>query len=65
MVFVVSKDGQQDAQRTLPGAISSPSTLLPDLRTPLDVLVNGNSASAAEVLAAALQVPSSACLIPF
>ena len=60
VVFVVSKDGLTEAQQTLPNGIPSNDPSLPDLDTPLYVLVNSNTASAAEVLAAALKVRYSA-----
>lgn len=47
VVFVVNKNGVVDAQKTLTKGI--------DLDTPLVVLVDGNTASAAEVMTAALQ----------
>lgn len=53
---MVSKDGLSSAEQTLPATLRTASALLPDLKTPVDVLVNGNSASAAEVFAAALKV---------
>ena len=56
VVFVVSKDGLTEAQQTLPNGIPSNDPSLPDLDTPLYVLVNSNTASAAEVLAGALKV---------
>jgi len=56
VVYVVSKDGLSSAEQTLPATLRTASALLPDLKTPVDVLVNGNSASAAEVFAAALKV---------
>jgi Peptidase family S41 len=43
-------------QQTLPNGVPSNDPSLPDLQTPLYVLVNSNTASAAEVLAAALKV---------
>ena len=46
-------------QQTLPNGIPSNDPSLPDLDTPLYVLVNSNTASAAEVLAAALKVINS------
>lgn len=46
-------------QQTLPNGIPSNDPSLPDLDTPLYVLVNSNTASAAEVLAAALKVLNS------
>jgi len=55
VVFTVGKDGQQEVQQTLPSGIPSNNLNLPDLKTPLYVLVNGNSASATEVLAGALK----------
>mmetsp|Transcript_39522 Transcript_39522/g.40276 ORF Transcript_39522/g.40276 Transcript_39522/m.40276 type:complete len:458 (-) Transcript_39522:126-1499(-) len=55
VVFVVSKGDKVSAERTLSLSLSNPSPLLPDLHTPLDVLVNRNTASAAEVLAACLK----------
>ena len=56
VVFVVNKDGLFDAQQTLPNGVPSADPSLPDLETPLYVLVNSNTASAAEVLSAALKV---------
>jgi len=55
VVFTVAKDGQQEVQMTLPGGIPSNEPSLPDLTTPLYLLVNENSASATEVLAGALR----------
>lgn len=55
VVFTVAKDGKQEVQQTLPGEIPSNDPSLPDLTTPLYVLVNKNSASATEVLAGALK----------
>ena len=49
-------------QQTLPNGIPSNDPSLPDLDTPLYVLVNSNTASAAEVLAAALKVQISTSL---
>ena len=49
-------------QQTLPNGIPSTDPSLPDLDTPLYVLVNSNTASAAEVLAAALKVQNSTSL---
>ena len=57
MTYVVSKGGAQvGALQTLPSSVRSTDTLLPDTKTPLFVLVNENTASAAEVLSAALKV---------
>ncbi len=50
-MFSVAKDGLPKALQTLPGVYAST-----DLTTPMFVLVNENTASAAEVLSAALQV---------
>jgi C-terminal processing protease CtpA/Prc len=58
VVFVVNKSGLQEAQQTLPGGVPSNDPSLPDLTTPLYLLVNANTASAAEVLSAALKVIS-------
>ena len=63
VVFVVSKDGLTEAQQTLPNGIPSNDPSLPDLDTPLYVLVNGNTASAAEVLAGALKVGRCLCCV--
>lgn len=57
VVFVTGKDGDPKAQTTLPNGLAvQDSTLVPDLRTPLYLLVNSNTASAAEVIAAGLKV---------
>ena len=58
MVFVVTKDGVLEAKQTLSNGVLSADPSLPDLSTPLYVFVNANTASAAEVFAAALQVCS-------
>ena len=63
VVFVVNKDGQPKVEQTLPSVLDSTDPLLPDLKTPMYVLVNGNTASAAEVLAAALQENGRAKLV--
>ena len=55
-MYVVSKDGQAQALQTLPNGIASADSQLPDLTTPVYILVNSNTASAAEVFAAALRV---------
>jgi carboxyl-terminal processing protease len=51
VVYEVGKDGKPRAQMTLPDGVPSADTHLPDLDTKLFVLVNKNTASAAEVLA--------------
>jgi len=56
VVFVVSKDGQAQALQTLSNGITSTDMDLPDLTTPVYILVNANTASAAEVFAAAMRV---------
>ncbi len=56
VVFVVAGNGPPEALQTLPAGLDNADPRLPDLTTPLFVLVNGNTASAAEVLSAALQV---------
>ena len=56
VVFTVGKDGNPEAQMTLPEGVQSNDPNLPDTKTPLYVLVNSNTASAAEVLAGCLQV---------
>lgn len=58
VVFVVSKEGNVQAQQTLPSGIQSNDPELPDLTTPLYILVNGNTASAAEVFTASMMVRS-------
>lgn len=63
VVFVVNKEGQSKAERTLPGTLVSSDPSLPDLTTPLFVLVNKNTASAAEVLAGALSENDRARLV--
>lgn len=55
-VFVVSKDGQPQALQTLPNGVDSTDPDLPDLTTPVYILVDSNTASAAEVFAAAMRV---------
>ena len=57
MKFLILK-----SQQTLPNGIPSNDPSLPDLDTPLYVLVNSNTASAAEVLAAALKVINDECV---
>lgn len=56
VTFVVGKDGLQDALQTLPNGITSNDPNLPDLKTKLYLLVNDQTASAAEVLTAGLKV---------
>ena len=51
VVYEVGKDGNPQAQMTLPDAIPSADPHLPDLKTKMYILVNSNTASAAEVLA--------------
>ncbi len=51
VVYEVGKDGKPQAQMTLPDSIPSADSHLPDMNTKLYVLVNRNTASAAEVLA--------------
>ena len=51
VVYEVGKDGNPQAQMTLPDGIPSSDPHLPDLKTKIYILVNGNTASAAEVLA--------------
>lgn len=55
MVFVVNKDNLREAKQTLPISLVSADPLLPDMQTPLVVLMNGNTASAAEVFAASMK----------
>lgn len=63
VVFVVSKDGSTDALQTLPNGVLSADPALPDLRTPCFILVNSNTASAAEVFAAAMKENARARLV--
>lgn len=63
VVYVVQKDGKVEAQQTLPNGVISTDNNLPDLRTPVYILVNSNTASAAEVLSAALKDNNRATLI--
>jgi carboxyl-terminal processing protease len=63
VVFVVDKDGRTAVEQTLPNGVPSQDMNLPDLRTPLYILVNGNTASAAEVLSAALKENGRATLV--
>lgn len=63
VVFVVTKDGLSGAQQTLPNGVLSADPNLPDLSTPLYLLVNSNTASAAEVFAAAMKENGRATLV--
>ena len=63
VVFVVDKTGREAAEMVLPQSVISTDSELPDLRTPLYILVNSNTASAAEVLAAALKENGRATLV--
>ena len=63
VVYIVDKDGNTETQRTLQSGVPSSDVNLPDLRTPLYVLVNSNTASAAEVLSAALKENERATLV--
>jgi len=63
VVFEISKDGLIDAKQTLPDSIKSNDDKLPDINTPLYILVNSNTASAAEVLSAALKENGRAKLV--
>ena len=64
VVFNVGKDELPRAQQTLPGAINIDAyTEFPDMTTKLYILVNENTASAAEVLSAALKENGRAILV--
>jgi carboxyl-terminal processing protease len=63
VVYVVDKDGRTTVEQTLTNGVPSGDINLPDQRTPLYVLVNGNTASAAEVLSAALKENDRAILV--
>jgi carboxyl-terminal processing protease len=63
VVFVVTKEGNTQADQTLPNQVLSADPALPDLTTPTYVWVNGATASAAEVFAAALQENGRATLV--
>lgn len=64
VVFNVGKDELPRAQQTLPGAINIDAyTEFPDMSTKLYILVNENTASAAEVLSAALKENGRAQLV--
>ncbi|KAJ1432962.1 ClpP/crotonase-like domain-containing protein [Ochromonadaceae sp. CCMP2298] len=63
VVFVVTKEGNTQADQTLPNGVLSADPALPDLTTPTYVWVNGATASAAEVFAAALQENGRATLV--
>ena len=63
VVYVVDKEGKTEAQQTLQSGVPSADVNLPNLRTPLYVLVNSNTASAAEVLSAALKENDRAKLV--
>ena len=56
VVYVVGKDGLPQAKQTLPNGVPSADPDLPDTQTKLYVLINSNTASAAEVFAAAMKV---------
>ena len=74
VVFEISKDGNNLAKMTSSQAILSADQNLPDLSTRCYILINRNSASAAEVFAAAMKVrdvnmifakvPDISCLLP-
>ena len=51
VVYEVGKDGNPQAKMTLPDGVPSSDPHLPDLKTKMYILVNSNTASAAEVLA--------------
>jgi carboxyl-terminal processing protease len=55
VVYVVGKDGNGNGKQTLPNGVPSSDPDLPDTRTPLYILVDSNTASAAEVFAAAMK----------
>ena len=63
VVYVVNKDGVSKVEQTLPKTLTSSDPSLPDLTTPLYILMNRNTASAAEVLSAALKENSRATLV--
>jgi carboxyl-terminal processing protease len=63
ITFVVGKDGLPDALQTLPNAITSNDPSLPNLRTKLFMLVNSNTASAAEVITAGLKENDRATIV--
>jgi len=63
VVFVSGKDGESRPQDTLPNGLPVQGTAVPDLRTPLYIVINGNTASAAEVLAAGLKENGRATLV--
>ena len=65
VVYVSGKDGESKAQDTLPNGlqIADTSNAVPDFRTKLYILINKNTASAAEVLAAGLRENDRAILV--
>ena len=56
VVFITGKDGESKAQNTLPNGLSTQDSNIPDTRTKMYIVINKNTASAAEVLAAGLKV---------
>ena len=64
-MYVSGKDGEAKAQDTLPNGlqITDTSNAVPDFRTKTYVIINKNTASAAEVLAAGLRENERAILV--
>eukprot|EP01039_Chlorochromonas_danica_P007141 gene7141-7894_t len=63
IVYVVGKDGLPEARQIAGSTLTSADTLLPDLTHPCFILIDGNTASAAEVFAAGLKENDRATLI--
>mmetsp|Transcript_17027 Transcript_17027/g.28550 ORF Transcript_17027/g.28550 Transcript_17027/m.28550 type:complete len:452 (+) Transcript_17027:43-1398(+) len=63
VVFVVTREGNSQAEQTLPNGLLSADPALPDLTTPTYIWINANTASAAEVFAAAMKENGRATLV--
>jgi C-terminal processing protease CtpA/Prc len=61
VVFVVGKDGLAEVKQTLPSSVQSTDSAIPDLQTPCTILIDRQTASAAEVFAAAMKVTRLIC----
>lgn len=63
VTFVVNKEGLSEAQMTVPSGVKSNNVFLPDINTKIYILVNKDTASAAEVFSAALKENNRALII--